>query len=70
MNWTCKLCDKKESVYETTNGKLFVLHHCRCFGGAVAPGQGRNFRQYVSRLRQFFSQPPVEVSVFPLREVA
>lgn len=71
MNWTCKFCKKEEIVYEVTNGKLFVMHHCRGFDLLAPPGRSRKgLYQYVSRLRQFFHQPPVEITVFPLKEVA
>jgi len=70
MMWTCEFCDKEEIVHRTTNDELFVLHHCPCFGGAIAPGAGKNIRRYVARLKQFFSKPPVEIVVFPLREAS
>ena len=73
MIWICKLCEREEHVHKTTDGELFVFHHCRLFGGAVAPGQGKNVRKYVTNLPGFFQNDsedvaPINVSVFPLRD--
>ena len=64
MMWTCGLCHEEEQIYTVTDGTLFVLHSCRCFGGTIASGRSKNMHRYVANL---MSNQPVNITVFPLK---
>lgn len=74
MIWICNRCQGEEGVHKVTDGTLFVLHHCRCFGSSLVP-DGRRVHRYVDHLQSFFQNQPndnpvINITVFPLKETA
>jgi len=56
--WTCSMCKRQEAVLKTTDGKRFVTHICKAYGGTLP-------QKKIGQMKRVKNLGDIEITIYP-----